>query len=179
MVLRKNYYFQKGKEYYGFEEKLLFSGEYLNGLKWNGKGYNYSGNEEYELKNGCGKVKEYNIFGKLIFEGEYLNGQKNGKGNEYYDNNKLKFEGYYLNGIRWNGKGYNSFGIEEYELKNGSGKVKEYNDCDKLIFEGEYLNGQKNGLGIIYDPVLGKVTFKGYFLDEKKMGMEENIFKIN
>ena len=41
------------------------------------------------LKNGNGKVKEYNYKGKLEFEGEYLNGKRNGKGKEY--NYKLIF----------------------------------------------------------------------------------------
>ena len=45
----------KGKEYYD-NGKLLFDGEYLNGKKWNGKGYNYEDNLEYEIKNGKGKV---------------------------------------------------------------------------------------------------------------------------
>ena len=47
----------KGKEYYGYNDKLKFEGEYLNGER-NGKG------------------KEYDDNGLLIFEGEYLNGRK-------------------------------------------------------------------------------------------------------
>ena len=46
----------KGKEYNGYNDKLVFEGEYLNGER-NGKG------------------KEYKD-GKLRFEGEYLNGKK-------------------------------------------------------------------------------------------------------
>ncbi len=46
-----------GKEYYGYNNDLIFEGEYLNGERWNGKG------------------KEY-VEGKLKFEGEYLNGKK-------------------------------------------------------------------------------------------------------
>ena len=66
----------------------------------NGKGYDENGNIIYELINGNGKVKEYDIYdGKLIFEGEYLNGKRNGKGKEY-DDGKLIFEGEYLNGKR-------------------------------------------------------------------------------
>ena len=49
---------EKGKEYSDFHGQLVFEGEYLNGKRWNGKGYNF-GHLEYELKNGCGKVKEY------------------------------------------------------------------------------------------------------------------------
>ena len=47
----------KIKEYYDFNDKLIFEGEYLNGKK-NGKG------------------KEYDINGNLIFEGEYIDGKK-------------------------------------------------------------------------------------------------------
>ena len=45
------------KEYYGYNDTLIFEGEYLNGER-NGKG------------------KEYDNDGKLIFEGEYLNGER-------------------------------------------------------------------------------------------------------
>ena len=71
----------------------------------------------YELKNGNGKVKEFDD-GVLIFEGEYLNGKINGKGKEYFDDGILKYEGEFLNGERWNGK--------------------EYDDDGKFKFEGEY-----------------------------------------
>ena len=49
----------KGKEYKDGE--LKFEGEYLNGVRWNGKGYDENGNILCELKNGAGKVKEYNV----------------------------------------------------------------------------------------------------------------------
>ena len=113
----------KGKEYdeYG---KLIFVGEYLNGKRWNGKGYN---NKKiiYELKEGKGYIKEYNIYdGRLRFEGEYKNGERNGKGKEYsvFDG-KLIFEGEYLYGNRRSGK--------------------EYVDNGNLMFEGEYLNEKR------------------------------------
>ena len=50
---------------------------------------------EFEIKNGCGKVKEYNSYnGLLEFEGELLNGERwNGKVNDYYYNGNLKFKG--------------------------------------------------------------------------------------
>ena len=64
----------KGKNY--VNEKLEYEGEYLF-RKYNGKGYDENGNIIYELKNGTGKVKDYNYFGKLTFEGEYLNGKRN------------------------------------------------------------------------------------------------------
>ena len=76
-------------------------------------------------KNGKGRVNllDTNI---LIFKGEYLNGKRNGKGKEYYDNGELKFEGEYLNGKIWNGKLYNKYGENKFEIKEGKGKVKEY-----------------------------------------------------
>ena len=44
----------KGKEYLDY---LRFEGKYLNGLRWNGKGYDIQNNVVYELKNGKGYVK--------------------------------------------------------------------------------------------------------------------------
>ena len=116
----------KGEEY-NYNGNLLFKGEYLDGKRWNGKGYNNEGNVEYELKEGKGIVKEYNwLNGKLIYEGEYSNGKRNGKGKEYNDKNELIFEGEYLNGKKWNGK------------------IKKYNYNGEIVFEGENLNGKKN-----------------------------------
>ena len=61
---------RKGKEYY-FNGKLRFEGEYVNGNRWNGKGYNVNNNNFYELKEGTGHAKEYNYYdGKLVFEGD-------------------------------------------------------------------------------------------------------------
>ena len=95
----------KGREFFD-NGSLKYEGEYLNGKKWNGKGYNYESNDIiYDIKDGKGDIKEYNDNGILIFEGEYLNGERNGKGKEYdYYNGKLIFEGEYLNGEK-NGKG--------------------------------------------------------------------------
>ena len=89
------------KEYYYYNGKLVYEGEYLNG-KRNGKG------------------KEYlEQSGELIYEGEYLNGKWNGKGKEYiylFNGGELVFEGEYLNGKRWNGKGkeFHKKGVCQY-----------------------------------------------------------------
>ena len=139
---------------------MEYEGEYLIGKKYNGKGYDTNGNIIYELKNGTGKVKEYD-YGRLEFEGEYLNGKRNGKGKEYDNYSKLKFEGEYLNGKRngkgkeydyngklvfegeyldgkkWNGKLFDEKSNIICELINGNGKMNEYNDNGTLIFEGE------------------------------------------
>ena len=53
----------KGEEYNFFRE-LIFKGEYLNGKRWNGKGKEYSSDDD---------------LGTLIFEGEYVEGKKKEK----------------------------------------------------------------------------------------------------
>ena len=121
---------------------MTFEGEYLNGNRWNGKGYFQSVYIVYELKEGKGDVKEFYEDGKLKFEGEYKNGKRCGKGKEYESNGKLKFDGEYLNGKRWNGKGYDENNVIVYELKKGKGHIKEYFHAN-LEFEGEFLNGEK------------------------------------
>ena len=130
----------KGKEYYS-DGELLFEGEYLNGKKWNGKGYNENGYIAYELKNGNGFVKEFcDNDDDLLFEGEYKNGEKNGKGilSNYYG---IEFEGEYLNGKNWNGKMYDTDGNMICELNGGKGLLKRYNMDNVLEVEEEYLNG--------------------------------------
>ena len=102
----------KGKEYF-YNGKIKFKGDYINGIKWGGIGYDKYGNIIYELKNGNGYIKELDYFGNLEYEGEYLN--EKGK---VYHNNKLIFDGIFLYNYRKIGKEY----------------VK-----DKLEFEGEYL----------------------------------------
>ena len=115
----------KGKEYY-FNGKTKFEGEFKNGNKWNGIGFNINGKKEFELKNGEGKIKEYNYKGNEIeFEGEYVKGKRwNGKGKEYSYYSQLSFEGEYIKGKR-------------------SGIIKEYYYNGKLKFEGKILNEEK------------------------------------
>ena len=121
----------KGKEYNSYNDKLIFEGEYLNGKKFTGKGYDKNGNMIYEIKNGKGNIKTYYDNGKLKVEREHLNGEKNGKFKEYYDNGILRFEGEYLNGKL-------------------NGKFKGYYDNGKLRFEGEFLNGKPLGKFKVY-----------------------------
>ena len=161
----------KGKEYNSYKQ-LTFEGEYLDDLKWNGKGYDKSNNIVYELKNGKGFVKEYNYEHRnLEFEGEYLYGKRNGKGKEYSYLGELAlvYEGEYLNGKR-NGKGKKYFRnvlVFEGEYLEGKryGKGKEYYNNGKLRFEGEYLYNYKLK-GKFY--VEGKLEYEGDYLYEKK-----------
>ena len=58
----------KGKEFYkgngDFSSELIFEGEYLNGNRWNGKGYGKNKSLIYELKNG----KSTNVVDYFGFE---------------------------------------------------------------------------------------------------------------
>ena len=114
----------KGQEY-DKKGRIIFEGEYLNGIKWNGFGYDGNGNIVYELKEGKGIIQEFFDNGILSFKGEYSNGKKNGEGKQYNDKGMLIFQGQYLNGKIWNGK------------------VNVYNEyTDKLEYIKEYLYGK-------------------------------------
>ena len=107
----------KIKEY--FKNELIFEGEYLNGVRWNGiwKGEGKFGGEILNGKKWNGKFKEYYVNNFFKYEGEYLNGKRHGEGKEYDNRGKLIFEGIYENGERKErkelkagkeGKGYES-----------------------------------------------------------------------
>ena len=112
----------KIKAYYN-NGNLYLEGECLNEKIWNGKGYNIKGDEEFEIKDGKGYIKEYDYEGTLIYEGDYSKGKRNGKGKEYDYDGALIYEGDYSNGKR-NGKG------KEYEFGT-------------LVYEGEYFRGKR------------------------------------
>ena len=167
----------KGKEFYS-NKKIKFEGEYLDGKRWKGKGYDPNGNLEFGMEKGLGYIKEYFSNGKVKLEGKYVNGVKHGffklynieyievqlwekqkvENSEFY---YLEFEGQYINGER-NGKG------------------KENNIRNILEFEGEYLNGKRNGKGEIYfkdgdlklevEYIKGKIKYgKEYIKDFSKI----------
>ena len=144
----------KGKEY-NRNGNVIYIGEYLNGKRWNGKGFDTKNNNIYELKKGQGYVKEYYLNNKIKFECEFVNGEKNGKGKEYYINDKLEFDGEYKDGKR-------------------HGKGKEYDYNGNLIFEGNFLYNNKY-IGKEY--IKGKLEYKGEYLLNKKWngeGYDEN-----
>ena len=114
----------KGKEYNNKGE-LIFEGEYLNGIKWEGDHrikylinddkINKTNKDKKLVSKGKKiKLKEYDDEGDLIFEGDYLYKYRNGKGKEYYKDKSLLFEGDYINGKR------NGFGKEYYNTINTS-----------------------------------------------------------
>ena len=102
----------KGKEYYE-NGKTKFEGLYNNGRIWSGIKYDLMNNKVYELKNGSGVIKDYDLNDILIVEGDYLNGEINGKVKEYVFGGQIKFEGEYLNGKR-HGKGKNIINMINY-----------------------------------------------------------------
>ena len=83
---------------------LIFEGEYINGIKYNGILYDINNpKNKTVIKEGKSKeiIKRYNKDNKLIFEGEYLKGVFDGK--EYNDNGNLKYEGTFLDNKKWDG----------------------------------------------------------------------------
>ena len=75
----------------------------MNERRWNRKGYNINGDLEFEIKNGEGTVKEYDICGFLEYKGEVFNGKRSGKSRVYEKTGKIIFEGEYWkrNWILW------------------------------------------------------------------------------
>ena len=113
----------RGKEYYGYFDKLIYDGEYLKGKRYR-------------------KGTEYDLNGTVIFEGEYLNGLKQGQGKEYNHFGELMFEGEYSKDKTWKGKVFNGNGIIIYQLDNTGKNIIKLYKKGRLIFEGEYLNGK-------------------------------------
>ena len=134
---KKNGY---GTEFYS-NKKKKFQGEYLNGIKINGTGYDKLGN--------------------IIYKIDYKNVT------ERYKNQRPIFNGKYYNGKKWNGIGYDINGNEVYEIKYGRGFVKEYYDDGVLKFEGEYFNGERNGKGKKYD-YEQEIKFEGIYKNGEK-----------
>ena len=60
---------------------IKFEGDYLNGKKWNGKGYHPNGKKVYEISDGKGMIEEYNESGKLLYEENFQEEIKMEKGN--------------------------------------------------------------------------------------------------
>ena len=160
-------YNKRSEGKYFVNGKIEFIGEFLNGKKWNGKGYDENGSILYEIENGSGFVREYDNEGNLIFKGDYISGKRNGKGYEFKDK-FLIYEGEYLNGKR-NGKGkeYSEFGdviVEDEDII----KTAEEDQKKEKIFEGDYSNGKRwNGNGKELDNE-GNILFEGEYLEGKK-----------
>ena len=175
-------YYEEGengiiKFYDLYNKKLLFEGEYKNSKK-NGKGKEYyeNGRIKFEGEYLDGKRingKGYDTAGTYIF---YL---ENSRGREFYKNYKIKYEGEYIGNKRWNGKLYDYEHKEVYEIVNGKVSIKEYikeyNYYGYKIYEGEYNNGTYNGKGKGYWQ--GNLDFEGEYLNGLRLkGKEYDIY---
>ena len=150
----------KGKEYSNNNGKLIFEGDYKEGIRWNGEGIEITKLIDFEGKyiNGIRIGKEYYDNGKLKFEGD-----RNGKGIEYYyKSSEILFEGNFRNNCRWNGKG------KEIDIIEGNGKGFEFDKYGKLQFEGEYKDGKKWKGKEYYEDEENKIHFEGEYKDGKK-----------
>ena len=106
----------------------------------------------------------------MSFKGKYLNGKRHGKGIEYYSDGKIKFEGEYSNGYKKEGNGYNYLGKIYFELER-NGKGIEYDIIyGKLKYEREFLNEKRNGKGKEYDIINGNLIFEGEYKDDRLHG---------
>jgi len=172
----------QGKEIYK-NGNIQFEGEYKEGKRWNGKTYNFAGIEEFEIINGTGNIREYNIYGIKIYEGDIVNGVKEGFGQEFFEG-KLEYEGIFVNGKRdVEGTEYYPSGKIEYQggYKFGSrhGNGKEYELDENLKYEGNYVNGFWNGNGKEYN--CGMLAFSGIFKSGKRwdgVGYDNNGKKL-
>ena len=117
----------------------MFEGEYYNGYRWNGKIYdNINNNIIYELKNGKGYIKEYNLYNDLIFEGEYLNGKRNGKGKEFDLDWNLIYEGEFFYGKKLQTRKDDILNTPKKELEydiNGNIIEKGYDEYGSFVFK--------------------------------------------
>ena len=172
------------KEYFGYNDVLVYEGEYLNG-KRNGKGKEYSEFDfdididilrfEGEYLNGKrhGKGKEYDERSmNLKFEAEYSEGKRNGKGKEYYVDYRnevyLIFDGEYLDNKELIGTKNDKYGKFLDKLNHTKSVGKEYEtNYGNLIYEGEYLNGKRHGKGKEYN-FYKRLTFEGEYLYDLK-----------
>ena len=190
-------YESKGKEYDGYNNTLLYEGEYLNGERYGkGKEYNNYGNIIYDGEYLKGKKlddvkcdnnknlnyikeirKEYYDNGKLKFECEYINGLKNGKGKEYNIFGDLTFEGVYFFDKLWSCKNHDIFNKDIYELKDGKGFIKVYYINGNLASEYEYSNGEKNGKGKEYNILNYKLEFENEYLNGMRNGKRKEYNK--
>ena len=174
----------KGKEFH-INGNIKFDGEFLNGLRWNGKIYNDKSEFEGEYINGKKFIKgkeyadyfdnsyynrEITNFKEYNYEDRFLFSVEKGRVKEYYKNGNIKFEGEYLYGRRLNGTMYNYEGKIEFEFKYGKGEGKEYDEDGNIIYNGQYLYGEKNGKGREYS-YSGDLIYEGEFMDGKRNGI--------
>ena len=187
---------KKGKKWNGLSSSLGFEGVYKNGKKWNGKGkeqirksnmifqgefldgmyyngnfYTYNGSGKMKnlignlVKGSGNNIKKYNYGGNLIFEGDFIGG-KYIYGKEYNNLGEIIYEGKYKNGKKYEGiykiKMHNH--IYTYYILNSKVSNKFIDLNKEIIYEGEYNEGLKEGKGKEFNKN-GNILFEGDFLN--------------
>ena len=114
-------------------KKLIFEGEYLNGLRWNGKIYDKNKKIINEINNGEYIKKDNYEFVEGIKESDRYN-------KELSYENLSNYECY--NCVN-NSNYYEKIFEYKYLNEKKDGKVKAYYNNGNIKFEDEYLNGKK------------------------------------
>ena len=180
---------QNGKgKIINIDGKILFIGEFKNGLKYKGKEFNENKKLIFEgdyskgglIYNGYGK--EY--FNKeLVYEGTYKEGYKfDGEVKQYTNGYLLMFDGKLKNGNKLEGKEYFNNGHKKFEgeYKNKFYyKGKEYNYDSQLIFEGEYRDKKRwQGKGKEFNNKDKELIYEGEYKNGKKLYGKIKIKKV-
>ena len=168
--------------------KVLFIGEFKNGLKYKGREYNENKKLIFDGDYSKGGLI-YNGYGKefinkeLVYEGTYKEGYKcDGNVKQYSISHILMFDGQLKNGDRFEGKEYFNRGKKKFEgnyLNKFYYKGKEYNYDSQLIFEGEYRNKKRwKGRGKEFNNKDKELIYEGEYDKGKKVYGKIKIKKV-
>ena len=173
------------KEYNEFG-KLVFDGEYNEGVKWNGKeriiyeSYNKKIVIERKYKKGkaqCVEYLEQKKFDPINFEikgFEFIQELiRNGTDQKDFSE-QIDYESYIKN-LLFIGEHLDDKMISNKINRNGKGM--EYHE-NKMTFEGEFIDGKRiNGKGKIYDNK-GNLIFEGDYINGKRNGKVIEYFEL-
>ena len=147
----KNGFKYSGIEYNSNKNKI-YEGKYKNNLRWTGEFYTPDQTNKSEIKEGNGKIEEYDKNGELTFKGELKNGYRYcGLGTELYEENEYlkldaEFNNYnYIKGIYHNIDGYKEFEgkFKEEKKLEGIYYKKEKDGFNNSLFYGQFKEGKK------------------------------------
>ncbi|MDD3569608.1 MAG: hypothetical protein PHY44_00705 [Lachnospiraceae bacterium] len=132
------------------ENKILYSGEFENGMKnGNGKLYErgqmvYDGNFANDAYEGLGKLYRS---GKIRYNGNFAFGEMNGLGTLYsLGTGRVIYEGNFQNGVfQQAGKSYDE-------------------NTGRVIYDGNFSKGAYDGNGVLYSSS-GRQLYTGHFFD--------------
>eukprot|EP01091_Cochliopodium_minus_P008760 TRINITY_DN2038_c0_g1_i1.p1 TRINITY_DN2038_c0_g1~~TRINITY_DN2038_c0_g1_i1.p1 ORF type:complete len:1330 (-),score=374.41 TRINITY_DN2038_c0_g1_i1:37-3537(-) len=144
------------------EKKLMWQGEWKEGLEWNGKGL-------------CTWIDK--AIGVYLFYGKLIDREPHGEGQEMDRHRNIVWSGEWLKGVKKLGKGRTRYidvdGIEwDYtgeiiDSKPKDGDIEIFNLSKKCKYEGKFFNGRANGRGRRIDEKKN-VLWDGEFRDGKE-----------